>query len=51
MGPASNWWIVYSVIVLVVGVILVVATGGHAGLILVAGGIVGVVIRVTRLGR
>ena len=34
MGPASNWWIVYSVIVLIVGLILVVATGGHAGLIL-----------------
>lgn len=51
VGPSSNRWILYSAIVLIVGVVLAVATGGHAGLILAAGGAVGIAIRASRLIR
>jgi hypothetical protein len=51
MGPSTNWWIAYSALILVVGIVLVVVTGGRWGVILVAGGAVGVAVRVWRLGR
>jgi hypothetical protein len=41
----SQWWILYSVAVLIFGVVLVVLTGGSAGIILIAGGLIGIVIR------
>ena len=41
----SQWWILYSVAVLIFGVVLVIVTGGSAGIILIAGGLVGIVLR------
>ena len=50
-GPSSPWWILYSLATLAAGVALQVAVGGRAGLILVAGGVVGLAVNGRRLIR
>jgi hypothetical protein len=47
----AQWWFLYSAAVLVVGVVLVVATAGRAGIILIAAGLIGLAMNVRQLRR
>ncbi len=48
---SSPLWILYSLAMALIGVVLVVTTGGRAGVILIIGGVLGAIIRWFRFSR
>ena len=51
MVRSSPWWILFAVALVLVGVALQLVVGGRTGTILIAGGLLGVIVRGYRLMR